>query len=198
MVIYKEGDKSKGPCYNCNEIVPTTFRYANYKTKGLTIPNVMQGFCSRCHNAVSLPHQSSFRIKEYREKTSRKLDFRIPMHNTDILLALGNTYKVSPKPNLLFRILIELYLLRIAKHDAKSFRKKIINSLKDNLTKGKSKDRLTISCSDTIYSAFKELSEIGSQTSIAKAIIVMAKHDLLDNKNPTLSDEFKEIAAVNC
>ena len=198
MLIYKEGDKSKGPCYKCNKLVPTTFKYADYKTGDLIIPNVLQDFCDICHSAVSIPHQSSYRIKEYREKTSRKLDFRIPLHNTDILLAIGNSFKVAPKPNFLFRVLIELYLSRIAKHDVKNFRKRILDSLNDDLAHGKSKDRLTISCSDTIYSAFKELSKIGNQTSIAKAIIILAKHDLLDNENPTLGEEFKEIAAVTC
>lgn len=67
MVILKEGDKSKAICERCKSIVPTTFRYAGFILNGVKIPEVLQGFCDKCGDVVSLPHQSSYKIKEFRE-----------------------------------------------------------------------------------------------------------------------------------
>jgi hypothetical protein len=68
MHIYKEGDKSKGPCEKCRKLVSTTLRYAPLKYNGFVIPNILQGFCDTCGEPVSIPHQSSFKIKAFRDK----------------------------------------------------------------------------------------------------------------------------------
>jgi hypothetical protein len=68
MAIYKEGDKSRAVCNTCKKIVRSTFRYAPYNYDGLIIPDILQGFCDVCGVPVSIPHQSSYKIKEFRER----------------------------------------------------------------------------------------------------------------------------------
>lgn len=65
---FKEGDKSKGPCEKCQKLVSITFKNAPFKYKEFIIPNILQGFCDECGDSVSIPHQSTFKIKEFREK----------------------------------------------------------------------------------------------------------------------------------
>jgi len=72
MVILKEGDKSKGPCEKCRKLVTETFRLAPLKYNGLIIPDILQGFCDECGEPVSIPHQSSYKIKEFRERVGRE------------------------------------------------------------------------------------------------------------------------------
>lgn len=198
MVFYKEGDKSRGPCYECKKLVSTTFRYAPLKHNELTIPDILQGFCDICGKAVSIPHQSSFKIKEYRERVNHQLEFRVPQHYTDILIAIGTVHKVSQKPNLLCRLLAELYLSKTIQPHGQIIRKRIIEALTDGLSQGKSKDRLSCVFADTTYSALKTFAddEKKSSSTIVKGIIVAAKHDLLDDSKSKFSKEFEDLAAT--
>ncbi len=60
----KEGDHSRALCDKCKKIVTTTFRYADFSTKGRIFPNILQGFCDICGQSVCLPHQSVQDIKK--------------------------------------------------------------------------------------------------------------------------------------
>jgi uncharacterized OB-fold protein len=71
---FNSGDKSKAICESCKSIVPTTFFYRNYilPDVNITIPNILQGYCDRCGEVVSLPHQSTYQIKETIESLKLK------------------------------------------------------------------------------------------------------------------------------
>jgi hypothetical protein len=197
MIIHKEGEKSKAICEKCKEIVSATFRYADFTVNGCKIPDVLQGFCDKCNESVFLPHQSTFRIREYRERNySHRLEFRIPSHFTDIILAIGNVHKISSKPNLLCRLLSELYLGKLLCPGGQKLRRKIIDSLNEDLAKGKSKDRLSCVFPDTTYSTLKTIAgeEHKSDAEIVKGVIMVAKHDLLDKENTEFGREFEELA----
>ena len=68
MEIFKEGDKSKGICNECGKLVFITFKNTPFKYKEFIIPNLLQGFCDECGESVSIPHQSTLKIKEFTEK----------------------------------------------------------------------------------------------------------------------------------
>jgi hypothetical protein len=55
-----------GPCEKCRKIVNITFKYAPYDFNSNMIPYILQGVCDECGGLVSLPHQSSFKIKEFK------------------------------------------------------------------------------------------------------------------------------------
>ena len=61
---YEENDKSRGICAKCKRIVGTTFRNAPLKLDSCDIQNILQGFCDECGCPVSIPHQSSSKIRE--------------------------------------------------------------------------------------------------------------------------------------
>ena len=196
MFIYKEGDKSKGPCEKCRKLVDTTFRYSPLKYNGIVIPEVLQDFCDICGSPVSIPHQSTYRIREFRERYNHALEFRVPPHHMDILFAIGMIHKISQKPNSLFRIISELYLSKTSKPERRDFQKEIINAINDDLAKGKAKDRISCLLPDTAYAALKTMSknEKVKSSSIIKGIIVLAKYDILDNQDKEISQEFDELA----
>jgi hypothetical protein len=199
MVIHKEGDTSKAICEKCGKIVPMTFRYDYFVANGSKVPEVLQGFCDICGDSVSLPHQSTFRIREYRDShSSHPLELRIPPHYTDILLAIGSVHKVSRKPNLLCRLVSELYLSKVHQPDGQSIRRKIIEALDDDLAQGKSRNRLSCVFPDITYATLKTVSgeEHKTTSDIVKGIIVVAKHDLLDNENKVFGKEFEELAVT--
>lgn len=155
MFIYKEGDKSKGPGETCRKLVSTTFRYTPLSYNGLIIPEILQDFCGTCSSPVSIPHQNSYKIREFRERYNHSLEFRIPHHHTDIIVAIGMTHKIIHKPNTLFRIISELYLSKTFKPEGKEIRHRILNALEDDLAKGRAKDRISCLFPDTTYKALK-------------------------------------------
>ncbi len=197
MVILKEGDKSRGPCEKCRKLVNTTFRYAPLKYNELVIPDILQGFCDNCGEPVSIPHQSSFKIREFRERVNHQLELRVPSHYTDILIAIGSIHKISQKPNLLCRLITQLYLSKTYLAEGEEIRHRIMNALEDDLAKGKSKDRISCLFPDTTYKALLAISDKENikSSSVVKGIIVAAKYDILDNKDKAMSKEFEEFAA---
>lgn len=198
MIILKEGDKSKGPCEKCRKLVNTTFRYAPLKYNELLIPDILQGFCDECGESISIPHQSSFKIREFRERMNHKLELRVPSHYTDILIAIGSIHKISQKPNLLCRLITQLYLSKTYIAEGREIRHRIMDALKDDLAKGKAKDRISCLFPDTTYTTLKKIAENEKvkSSAIVKGIIVVAKHDILDNQDKTLTKEFEEFAAL--
>lgn len=198
MIIHKEGGVSRALCEQCGMVVPTTFRYAEFDAIGVRVPEVLQGFCDICGDAVSLPHQSTFRIREYRESRNHQVEFRVPLHFTDILLAIGSIHKISRKPNLLCRLISELYLTKMIRPEGLALRRKIIRGIDDELATGKSKDRLSCVFPELTYSALKTVSgdEHKSTSDIVRGIIVTAKHDFLDKKDQRLGREFEDLAAA--
>jgi hypothetical protein len=69
--MYKENEKSHGPCEHCKKIVPTTYKSAPYLYDGKTIPKVLQEFCEGCGKVIGIPQQSSKQLREYREATKK-------------------------------------------------------------------------------------------------------------------------------
>lgn len=197
MIILKEGDTSRGPCENCRKLVSTTFRYAPLKYNVLVIPDILQGFCNECGASVSIPHQSTYKIKEFRDRVSHQLELRVPSHFNDILIAIGSLHRVSQKPNLLCRLIAELYLAKTFLPEGRDVRHKIMEALEDDLAKGKSNDRLSCLFPDTAWSALKSMAEKEKvkSSAIVKGIIVAAKYDILDNKDKTVTKELEAFAA---
>jgi hypothetical protein len=162
------------------------------------MPDILQGFCNLCGEAVSLPHQSTFKIKEYRDTHNHSFELRVPLHYTDILLAIGQAHKVSQKPNSLCRIVSELYLSKMSKPEGINIRKRIILALDEDLAKGESRDRLSCVFPDTTYTMLKLFAddEKKKQSAIVKGIIIAAKHDLLDDSKSKFAKEFEDLAAA--
>ena len=67
MKIYKDLEKSNGPCEHCKRIATTTYKYAPYSYMGGTVADVLQEFCDECGKVIAIPQQSSARLREYRE-----------------------------------------------------------------------------------------------------------------------------------
>lgn len=196
MKIYKEGDKSKGGCEKCKKIVTTTFKFAPLKYKEKTIQEILQGFCDICGDAITIPAQSTLRIKEFRENLNRPVELRVPMHFIDILVAIGNTLKISHKPNLICRIISEYYVNKMIERENVTFQTLVIDSLNDDLLKGKLTGRISCMFNDVTFVALKSIAEKDNVgiTNVEKCIIIAAKRDVLDNCDVNITKELKEFA----
>jgi len=198
MRILKEGDHSKAICETCGDIVSTTFRYASYKAEGNIIPDVLQGFCDKCGKVVALPHQSSYKIREYRESHNLKpLELRVPTHYKDILLTIGAIHHISSAPNTLFRFVSELYIEKLYAPTGDNIFKRLLKALDDKLAIGeRNNDRLSCRIPADIYKHLLDIKTAKKvETSqIVRGIIITAKYDLLDNVKSQMCKDFKALA----
>lgn len=197
MKIYKENDKSKAVCENCNGIVNTTFQYANFKHEKLIIPDILQGFCDKCGASVSIPHQSTFKIKSYRvEKDTLKKEFRIPSHLNDVILSIGVVNNIGCKPNTICRAISKYYISKLKQKRHKGISDILVRSIKDDLAKGPVKGRLSCVFNADDYDVLKASSKRLkiSEANIMKGIIVSAKHEFLDKENSKSRQKLIEIA----
>jgi hypothetical protein len=166
------------------------------KYNHLEIPEILQGFCDKCGKPVSIPHQSSYRIKEFREQVSHQLEIRVPAHYTDILIAIGAVHNLSRKPNLLCRLITELYLEK-ARSRPKDIGNRIVKALDDELAQGKSNNRLSCLFSNTSFTALETFAgqEKMKSSTLVKSLIVAAKHDILDHEDKEMADGFGAFVA---
>jgi len=192
-----EGDKSRAVCEKCKCIVPTTFRYGEYHIPGtnITVPNLLQGYCDVCKTLVSIPHQSTYKIREYLvEEKSEKIEVRVPPQFTDILNLIGHSYLKVSKPNLLCRLLTSFYLEKLSETVNHEVNKKAFFAIDPSLFGHKASDRLSFHFPKHSQDLLIDVSRTSgkSRSDLVKIIIIQAKSDMLDNCNPSITKDFQE------
>ena len=192
-----EGDKSRAVCEKCKCIVSTTFRYGEYHIPGtnITVPNLLQGYCDVCKTLVSIPHQSTYKIREYLvEEKSEKIEVRVPPQFTDILNLIGHSYLKVSKPNLLCRLLTSFYLEKLSEAVNREVNKKAFFAIDPSLFGRKASDRLSFPFPKHSQDLLINVSKTSgrSKSDLVKSIIIQAKSDMLDNRNPSITKDFQE------
>ena len=207
MKFYKQGEKSAGYCRRCKASVQTTFRCESYTIPETetVVPGVLQAFCDTCGEIVSLPQQSTYKIKEYYlEPKTNKVEVRVPPVLTDVLAAIGYEYTKSNRPNLLCRVLSEFYLRRLPAEAAGPLSKAIDFYLSDSLARGAATERISFVVASGSFRVLTAISKATKHTKsdVVKSIILLAKSDILDGNNPKLTKQFeREVAGLvvpNC
>jgi hypothetical protein len=195
--FFNEGDKSRAVCEKCKCIVSTTFRYGGYHIPdtNITVPNLLQGYCDVCKTLVSIPHQSTYKIREYLvEEKSERIEVRVPPQFTDILNLIGHSYLKVSKPNLLCRLLTSFYLEKLSKPESHKVNKKAFFAINPSLFGNKASERLSFHFPKHSQALLIEVSRISgkSKSDLVKSIIIQAKNDMLDNLDPSISKDFQE------
>jgi hypothetical protein len=74
------GDKSKGLCPSCKQLVTTTWNYGRLALpeRGITVDGVMLSTCDACGTQVALAQQSASLIKQAKEAHAKRIPVRLP------------------------------------------------------------------------------------------------------------------------
>jgi hypothetical protein len=195
--FFNEGDKSRAVCEKCKCIVSTTFRYGEYRIPGtkIRVPNLLQGYCDVCKTLVSIPHQSTYKIRKYLvEEKSEKIEVRVPPQFTDILNLIGHSYLKVSKPNLLCRLLTSFYLEKLSGTLNREVNKKAFFAIDPSLFGRKASERLSFPFPKHSQDLLIDVSRTSgkSRSDVVKSIIIQAKSDMLDNLNPSITKDFQE------
>ncbi len=183
MKFYKENDKSKAICNKCG-LVSTTFKVRDvpFSTKNGYARGILAGVCDKCGEVVSVPQQSTPRIKESLQISKKSIEVRLPRHLLDILIVAGDTLKAR-QPNIFSHFLVKYYIhnLNADKRKCRSLKK----YLQTDLAKGKvGIDRLSLKMSPAMYDEFESLrlkTDL-NKTQLLKALILKINDDIFSKR----------------
>lgn len=180
MKIFKVGDKSKGICSKCKELVPTTFEIcsAPLQSGRVHVDDVLAAKCDYCDHIVSIPQQSAPRIKEALNTKKHSIEVRLPRHLLDILFVASDKFGIG-NPDSLKDSLIRYYISR-AQSD-----KDLLKSLKmlstSELGQGVATYRLSLKVNQAIFDRFEQIMKATSlnKTQLIKSLILKINDDVL-------------------
>lgn len=77
--IILPGEVTEAECSRCDGFVPATYNYGDLElSSGVRVSKVMRATCDRCGEVLEVAQQSAHRIREARQKSTVKLNFRLP------------------------------------------------------------------------------------------------------------------------
>ena len=193
MKIFKIGEKSKGACGECKKLVATTFQIKSVPLssgKGI-VNDILCASCDICGSIVSIPQQSSPRIKETLNNKKSSIEVRLPRHLLDILLLASDHFDIG-NPELLKDPLIRYYI-GLAEKD-KQVLKNIKKLSQSEFAKG-SGFRLSLKVNEVIRDRFESIRKVTSlnKTQIVKGLILQINEDILQRPMKKRINELEKI-----
>lgn len=198
MRILQEGEKSKAICNSCEDLRGITYLYRDYTLKnGTKVPNVLQGICDICGKAITIPAQSTPKIKQYLEEKDVSLEVRIPRILEDVLYNIG--YKSHLEASQALKYIINFYSRKLHEPHNASARRIFINFIDEHpLLKDSRKSRISLRISKTVDDKINDLAASFSlnKSQYILSLLLKAKVDLIENENKRAAKEFYESAEL--
>lgn len=193
MKIYTEGEKSKGLCEVCKKLVPTTFKVSSVTLssgKG-KVDDILAAKCDHCDHIVSIPQQSSPRIKEVLSNKKHSIEVRLPIHLLDILILASDQFKMGA-PDQLKDSLVRYYIA-LADTD-KAISKKVKKFSESEFAKG-SGYRLSFKVNQAIYERFIHLMVQTklNKTQLLKGLILQINEDVLQKPQKKIINDLAKV-----
>lgn len=194
-----EGEKGKAICNSCGVTTITySLRNVDFSDKSGTVKDILAGVCDRCNEVVSIPAQSTAKIKAEYNRVRKPLEVRVPAHYIDIL-NLACQKIDSNLDESFFKALVIFYIhdLSTGKISVKDFEK----LLDSNIAKAKLSKRLSFKISEKTEKDFiKLISLLGikSKSEIIKGIILKINEDIVQPKHPKYLSKLKTLATAFC
>ncbi|HEU0302576.1 MAG TPA: hypothetical protein VFR37_24160 [Longimicrobium sp.] len=160
----------------------STFRVRTYRLEksGIDVPGVLVDVCDVCDNIVTIPHQSSVRLLEFRRaRKDESLEARIPTHLEDVIHLIADRFEV---PVQTFRAgLLRFYLRELARDEALAERVRQLAS--SELAQAPARARISLRAPEGLLAEAREQARkagIRTDAEMLRGILLAAKDDVLD------------------
>ncbi|MFB9244528.1 hypothetical protein IV454_01305 [Massilia antarctica] len=201
MKLLNVGDKSKAICYNCQELVSTTYRRRDVPfSDGVGLAkDILAGVCDLCDRVVSTPAQSTPAIKASRDKAMVPIEAQLPAIYLDALdLAC---YRIDSSVNSDFRKRLLMYYVRKSAKNSTG-PEQLVSALRKKaefeVVAEPSRKRLSIKVSqpmaDEIAAVMKSTKL--NKTDLMKSIVLQINEEIIKPKVPKHIDELQTLAMV--
>ncbi len=193
MKIWKENDRSKGICSKCKELGEIVFQRRPFylkKTKK-SVKDVLVGVCAICDEMVSVPPQSTARLKEARLAVRMPLEVRVPAYVKDIVLLVVDTLGATVPQSALAQ-LFRNYIIHM-KEEPRTARYAFRLLKKSEYSKRvPSQDRISIKLSPELFEMKNELHSIfHSDVNLIRGIAALSKDEVLDRPDQARIKELR-------
>lgn len=197
MRIVKEGDKRQVVCPDCG-LSPATYllRDIDFSDKSGTVKNALAAVCDSCDKIVSIPKQSTAKVRAEYNKVKTPIDVRLPAHYLDILTVASQ--KIDPTLTETFNKSLVLYYLH-ALSSGRFLAGDLSGLLKSEVAMAKSSKRLSLKLNEQSLfdiGLLKESQGLKNNTEVLKTVILKINEDIVQNKSPKHLPELKNVAAA--
>lgn len=197
MRILRQGDKGQAICRDCRRRVSTTYEYrvVHLEKTDVDVPDVLVGTCDECGKVVSIPAQSTPKLKEARDAKEATINARIPKHLDDVLHLIADRYAAPSRA--FCSVLFRYYLHQVA--SSEPFARRVGRLSKQDLAKGKADARVSLRLSEELWEdAWAVAREAGvrNRSDLLKGVIIAAMEDSTTGRAPARRKVLEEIAAV--
>jgi hypothetical protein len=197
MRIVKEGDTRQVICHNCGKGQATyLLRDVDFNDKSGTVKNILAAVCDKCHAVVSIPAQSTPKIKEEYNKIKSSLEVRVPAHFLDILNVASQ--KINPALDDSFSRALILYYIH-ALNSGRYEQQDLAKLLNGDLAKAKASKRISIKINTWQLNELNEIMvkhHLKKNTDVIKAVILKINEDIVQNEKPEKLSELRNVAAA--
>jgi hypothetical protein len=184
--LFIEGGKSEAVCRHCKALVSTTLRTRAYtlEESGIEVPGVLVDVCDVCDEIVTIPHQSTYRLRDARERRKEQtLEARIPTHLEDVIHMVADRFGAPVQE---FRPGLLRFYLRELVNDAK-FAERVRTLAGSELAQAPARARISLRVPAPLLGRAREKArEAGMSTAaeMMRGILLAAKEDVLDDGDP--------------
>ena len=197
MRIVKEGDKRQVICHDCGRSEATyLLRDVDFSDKCGTVKNILAAVCDKCHDIVSIPAQSTPKIKLEYDRIKTSVEVRVPAHFLDILNVAIR--KINPELDYKFNRALILYYIH-ALNSGHYEQAGLSNFLNDDFAKAKSSKIISMKININQLSEINEIMErqnLTKNTDVIKAVILRINKDIVQNDKPETLIELRNVAAA--
>ncbi|HAT3902001.1 TPA: hypothetical protein OPR08_001957 [Citrobacter koseri] len=197
MRIVKEGDKRQVICHNCGRSEATyLLRDVDFDDNSGTVKNILAAVCDKCNEVVSIPAQSTPKIKAEYKKTKAPLEVRVPAHYLDVLNIA--TQKINPELDESFNRYLVLYYIH-ALSTGHYTQQGLSDLLIADFAKAKASKRLSMRVNASQLAALNSImstQHLKKNTDVIKAVILKINEDIVQNKGPEKLSELRNVAAA--
>lgn len=184
MRVLKEGDTGRAICYTCERSVPIHYEYRTVRLEktNVDVPNVLVGVCDGCDGTVTIPAQSTPRLKEVRAAKEEVLQAHLPRHLDDVLRLIA--HRLEAPEETFAPAMLRFYLREVATRPR--FAGRVARLAVSELARGGGTTRRSLRLSrDLLEAAWQGARAAGirTKTDLVRGVVVAAKEDVLESSS---------------
>lgn len=184
MRILKEGERESAICPGCERRVSIRYEYqvVRLEATGVDVPDVLVGVCTECDEVVSIPAQSTPKLKEAREGKEVVLQAHLPRQLHDVLFLIAD--RLNAREDSFTPWMLRFYLRELAR--SHRFAEHVARLARDDLAGGGRTVRRSFRVSRTLLDAAwtgARAAGIRTKADMVKGVIIAAKQDVLEESS---------------
>ncbi|CAM3886392.1 hypothetical protein [Rheinheimera salexigens] len=197
MRIVKEGDSRQVVCPDCG-VTQATYLLQDvcFNDDSGVVKNILAAVCNSCHKVVSIPKQSTAKVRAEYNRVKVPVDVRLPAHFIDILNLA--TQKIDPSLSDSFNKSLVLYYLHAVSKKRYS-QHNLAQLLTLDIAKAKASKRFSVKLNDKNIQDINDLmvsQGLKNNTEVFKSLILKINEDIVQPKQPKHLAELQNFAAA--